>query len=242
MPKKEPEINSRPMKTQPSRLLLVEDDPQLAALTQEYLQKQGFIVDIQENGLRAVEVIRCAPPDLVILDVMLPGLDGFGVCKQVRGFSSIPIIMLTALGEDIDELQGLESGADDYISKPVHPRLLLARIRSILRRTLDAPETRLQLGALSIDKQSYSAHLGGHLLDLSTAEFELLYVLASHAGQVIHRDTLYRELRGLDYDGQDRMIDLRISRLRKKLEAHPETSVVIRTVRGKGYLLSADHA
>ena len=227
------------MKTQPSRLLLVEDDPQLAALTQEYLQKQGFSVDIQENGLRAVEVIRCAPPDLVVLDVMLPGLDGFGVCKQVRAFSAVPIIMLTALGEDIDELQGLENGADDYISKPVHPRLLLARIRNILRRTLDTPETRVQFGALSIDKQSYSAYLGEQLLDLSTAEFELLHVLARHAGQVIHRDALYRELRGFDYDGQDRIIDLRISRLRKKLEAYPKPTILIRTIRGKGYLLSA---
>jgi DNA-binding response OmpR family regulator len=230
------------MKTQPSRLLLVEDDPQLAALTQEYLEKQGFIVDIQENGLHAVEAIRHAAPDLLILDVMLPGLDGFGVCKQVRLFSAIPIIMLTALGEDIDELQGLENGADDYISKPVHPRLLLARIRNILRRTLGASETCLQLGALSIDKQSYCAYLGEHLLDLSTAEFELLHVLARHAGHVIHRDTLYRELRGFDYDGQDRIIDLRISRLRKKLEAHPNPTVVIRTIRGKGYLLSEDQA
>ena len=225
------------MKTDIIRLLLVEDDPQLAALTQEYLQKQGFSVDIQENGLRAVEVIRCAPPDLVILDVMLPGLDGFGVCKQVRGFSSIPIIMLTALGEDIDELQGLENGADDYISKPFSPREVVARVKAVLRRCMiqSHGEGIIQLGAIGIDLEARTVMLNDTLLNLTPAEYNLLVQLAGKPGKVFTRSELLQATQGACYAGYERTIDVHIKNLRQKIRQTDPDTIYIQTVTGQGY-------
>ncbi len=224
----------------PTSILLVEDDEQLALLTCHFLQKHGFDVTWLADGEQAINHLRVQIPTLVILDVMLPGLDGFSVCQKLREFSAVPVIMLTALSEDVDELQGLEQGADDYISKPVQPRLLMARIKTILRRTKNTTpsEQSLNIGPLTLNKLTFDATLNQQLLDLTTAEFELLSLLIQYKGQILSRDMIYRELRGFAYDGQDRVIDLRISRLRKKLAQHDSHTLTIKTVRGKGYLFT----
>ncbi len=226
--------------SQPKRLLLVEDDGELAALTQEYLQKHGFLVDVEADGLAAAQRIPREQPDLVILDIMLPGQDGFAVCRSIRKDYPGPVLMLTARDEDIDQLLGLELGADDYIAKPVHPRVLLARLHAILRRTgrrSPEPPRVLEFDGLRIDRSRFETLLDENRLDLGNAEFDLLWLLASHSGIVMSRDDILRQLRGFGYDGSDRSIDLRISRLRKKLgDSNPANPRWIRTIRGSGYL------
>jgi two-component system, OmpR family, response regulator RstA len=233
------------------RILLVEDDDKLSQLIKDFLETTGeFHVSIESRGDRAPERILGENPDLVILDVMLPGLDGLGVCKRVRDRYAGPILMLTALGDEVDEIVGLEVGADDYVAKPASPRKLLARVRTLLRRTQrggDAAEgpaatartdQRLELGDLVVDATSRAVTVGGALLELTTAEFDLLWLLARHAGETLSRDRIYEELRGIEWDGLDRSIDLRVARLRRKLgddAAHPRR---IKSVRGVGYLLA----
>ena len=223
------------------RILLVEDDDRLAAITAEYLEKNNFAVAIEGRGDNAEERILKDAPDLVILDVMLPGKDGFEVCKAVRDKFKGIILMLTARDEDYDQILGLELGADDYIAKPVPPRVLLARIKALLRRNhageMSATEV-LQFGEFKISQQTRSATLHAEPIDLTTAEFDLLWLLATHAGNVLSRDDLLKELRGIGFDGLDRSIDARISRLRRKLNDDPENPKRIKTVRGKGYLFS----
>lgn len=224
------------------RILLVEDDERLASITAEYLTKNNFDVKIEGRGDAAEERIVREAPDLVILDVMLPGKDGFEVCKAVRDKYAGIILMLTARDEDYDQILGLELGADDYIAKPAQPRVLLARIKALLRRNhasdwgTDA-ET-LQFGAFKISQQTRSATLNQENIDLTTAEFDLLWLMATHAGSVLSRDDLLQELRGIGFDGLDRSIDARISRLRRKLNDDPDNPKRIKTVRGKGYLFS----
>ncbi|MDQ5903666.1 MAG: two-component system, OmpR family, response regulator, partial [Pseudomonadota bacterium] len=184
-------------------------------------------------------------PDLVVLDVMLPGQDGFAVCRAVRPQYDGIILILTARDEDIDQILGLELGADDYITKPVPPRVLLARIKALLRRaspgasdeTPEASES-LSFGSFRISQQTRSAVLAGETIDLTTAEFDLLWLLARHAGSILSRDDLLQQLRGIGFDGLDRSIDARISRLRKKLNDDPDNPTRIKTVRSKGYLFS----
>lgn len=225
-----------------AKILLVEDDERLAALTAEYLTKNNFQVLIESNGNEAVNRILKESPDLVILDVMLPGKDGFEVCKIVRDKFSGVILMLTARDEDYDQILGLELGADDYIAKPAQPRVLLARIKALLRRgnVQDLPNqvANLQFGAFKISQQTRNAFLNEENIDLTTAEFDLLWLLATHAGSVLSRDDLLQKLRGIGFDGLDRSIDARISRLRRKLNDDPENPKRIKTVRGKGYLFS----
>jgi DNA-binding response OmpR family regulator len=228
-----------------NRILLVEDDARLARLVKEYLEASDALsVSIEGRGDRAVERIVAEQPDLVILDVMLPGLDGLSVCKQVRGRFTGPILMLTALGDEVDEVVGLEIGADDYVAKPASPRKVLARVRSLLRRVPAAtevavgPDPVVTVGELVVDPGRRTASVAGRELDLTTAEFDLLWLLARHAGETLEREAIYRELRGIEWDGQDRSIDLRVLRLRKKLgddAAHPR---FIKSVRGVGYLLA----
>jgi DNA-binding response OmpR family regulator len=228
-----------------NRILLVEDDARLARLVKEYLEASDALsVSIEGRGDRAVERIVAEQPDLVILDVMLPGLDGLSVCKQVRGRFTGPILMLTALGDEVDEVVGLEIGADDYVAKPASPRKVLARVRSLLRRVPAAtevavgPDPVVTVGELVVDPGRRTACIAGRELDLTTAEFDLLWLLARHAGETLEREAIYRELRGIEWDGQDRSIDLRVLRLRKKLgddAAHPR---FIKSVRGVGYLLA----
>ncbi len=227
-------------------ILLVDDDESLNRLICEYLQNQGFAVVVETNGTDALQRIEMLNPDLVILDVMLPGTDGLGVCRQVRPGFSGPILMLTALGDEIDEVAGLETGADDYLAKPVKPRVLLARIRALLRRSENNANTSSDLhGDMVQDitinevKISYSARSvtrSGKPVNLTDTEFDLLWLLASRAGKLLSRDEISKALRGLQHDGMDRTIDLRISRLRKKLDDNSREPAIIKSVRGKGYL------
>ena len=232
-----------------TRILLVEDDERLADLTAEYLRKNDFEVTIEGRGDTAEARIINDDPELVILDIMLPGKDGFEVCRAVRSKYKGVILMLTARDEDLDQILGLELGADDYIAKPVQPRLLLARIKALLRRAPNASgasedsaesneSAELSFGNFSISQATRSTHLGDETIDLTTAEFDLLWLLARHAGSILSRDDLLQELRGIGFDGLDRSIDARISRLRRKLGDDPENPTRIKTVRGKGYLFS----
>jgi two-component system OmpR family response regulator/two-component system response regulator RstA len=226
-----------------TRILLVEDDARLAELTAEYLARNDLSVSIEPRGDTAESRILTEQPDLVILDVMLPGKDGFEVCRAVRPQYRGVILMLTARDEDFDQILGLEMGADDYIAKPVQPRVLLARIKALLRRLPSSGELAVDaesmvFGQFRISQATRTATLGGNSIDLTTAEFDLLWLLATHAGNVLSRDDLLQELRGIGFDGLDRSIDARISRLRKKLNDDPENPTRIKTVRGKGYLFS----
>ena len=232
-----------------TRILLIEDDERLANLTAEYLRKNDFDVSIEGRGDTAEARIVAEDPDLVILDIMLPGKDGFEVCRSVRAKYKGVILMLTARDEDLDQILGLELGADDYIAKPVQPRLLLARIKALLRRfpgittpsdgiADTAGTTELAFGNFHISQETRSTHLGDEAIDLTTAEFDLLWLLARHAGNILSRDDLLLQLRGIGFDGLDRSIDARISRLRRKLGDDPDNPTRIKTVRGKGYLFS----
>lgn len=225
------------------RLLLVEDDQRLADLVKGYLNKHGYEVSHHARGDTAADTILADNPDLVILDVMLPGKDGFEVCRDIRPRYHGRILMMTARDEEIDEILGLELGADDYLTKPVEPRRLLARIRALLRRNdsdggQQQEDGRIVFGQFSISQATREATLGSDTLELTTAEFDLLWLLASQAGEILSRDDIMNALRGIGFDGLDRSIDARISRLRKKLGDNPDTPTRIKTVRGKGYLFS----
>lgn len=225
------------------RILIVEDDQKLAALIGDFLASQGLAVDIEADGASAAERILADQPSLVVLDLMLPGEDGLTVCRRVRaaGFNR-PILILTARSDDQDHIQGLELGADDYVNKPVRPQVLLARIRALLRRTGDEDQPtpkRLQFGPLVVDHARREAWLNGELIDLTGAEFDLLWLLASNAGRILSREETFVALRGIEYDGQDRSIDVRISRIRPKIGDDPEMPRIIKTVRSKGYLFVA---
>jgi two-component system OmpR family response regulator/two-component system response regulator RstA len=232
--------------TQSTRILLIEDDVQLASLVSEYLREHEFQVSVEHRGDSGAERILRNAPDLVVLDVLLPGLNGMDVCRQVRAQYSGPILMLTARDDDVDEIIGLELGADDYVKKPVEPRLLLARIRALLRRTgqnsvTNAAEPRgFSFGSFNIDQTARRVTLSGECIELTTGEFDLLWLLASAAGTVLSRDMILASLRGIDYDGLDRSIDIGISRLRAKLQDTATPPTRIKTVRGKGYLFVSD--
>jgi two-component system OmpR family response regulator/two-component system response regulator RstA len=225
-------------------ILIVEDDQRLADLTAEYLRRNGFEVSVEIRGDTVENRILAEQPDLVVLDVMLPGKDGFDICRGIRSAYKGVILMLTARDEDFDQILGLELGADDYIYKPVQPRVLLARIKALLRRQLTgnaaaAVEKKEQVfGNFRISQATRAAQLDGKSLDLTTAEFDLLWLLSIHAGTILSRDDLLQKLRGIGFDGLDRSIDARISRLRKKIGDDPENPARIKTVRGKGYLFS----
>lgn len=224
------------------RILLVEDDVPLASMVADFLAPHGFAVSIEGRGDAAVSRITSENPDVVVLDVNLPGLDGFSVCKSVRSRYNGAIIMLTARGEEVDEVLGLEAGADDYMAKPVRPHALLARLRTHLRRATpsDQASQPIIVGSLVVDAARRSVEIDGAAVDLTTAEFDLLNLLAKRAGQPLSRNDIYLEIHGMKYDGLDRSIDLRISRLRKKLGDDPTKPQRIKSVRGVGYMLSVE--
>lgn len=226
------------------RLLLIEDDASLASMVAAYLSTEDFQVSIEPRGDVAVQRILSEPFDAIIFDVNLPGLDGFTICRSVRASFAGPIIILTARGEEVDEVVGLEVGADDYLSKPVRPRVLLARLRANLRRTTWAPGESgpavLALGELRIDPRRRTVHLGAKAIDTSSAEFDVLWLLAQQAGRVVSRKDIFESLHGFPYDGVDRSVDLRISRLRRKLGDDTAQPQLIKSVRGAGYLLSLE--
>ncbi len=227
------------------RILIVEDDVRLATLTREYLEGNGFQVTVEGDGSRAIEQIKNLNPDLVILDIMLPGEDGLSICRKLKIDKDVPILILTARTDDMDQVLGLEMGADDYIAKPVRPRVLLARVRALLRRAesqaaslqpVITENARLEFGDLHIDSAMREAWLNGQSIDLTSAEFDLLWLLASNAGRVLTREEIFTALRGIEYDGQDRSIDVRVSRIRPKVGDDPVHPRRIKTVRSKGYL------
>jgi len=220
-------------------VLIIEDDVRLAELTRDYLESNGFKVTVEGEGSRGVEQILALQPDLVILDLMLPGEDGLSICRRVRPDYAGPILMLTARTDDMDQVLGLEMGADDYVPKPVQPRVLLARMRALLRRAEVADQSgdsRLSFGNLEVDSATREAWLEGERIDLTSAEFDLLWLLASNAGRVLTREEIFNNLRGIKYDGQDRSIDVRVSRIRPKIGDDPNHPHRIKTVRSKGYL------
>lgn len=236
-------VNRTPEST---RILLVEDDVQLASLIGEYLRGHGLHVDVELRGDSGAQRILRDRPDLVILDVLLPGLNGMDVCRQVREQYAGPILMLTARDDDIDQIIGLELGADDYVKKPVEPRILLARIRALLRRADQyayagtAKPKCLTFGTFSIDQAARRVLLDGVRIELTTGEFDLLWILASAAGTVVTREVIFASLRGIEYDGLDRSIDIGVSRLRAKLNDTVDPPEKIKSVRGKGYLFVPD--
>ncbi|WP_028862628.1 winged helix-turn-helix domain-containing protein [Psychromonas aquimarina] len=235
------------------RILLVEDDPRLAGLIRDYLELQGFEVLIEGRGDTASGRLFKEKPDLLILDLMLPGMDGHTVCRTVRSKYQGPILILTAREDDMDQVVGLELGADDYVKKPIEPRVLLARIRALLRRVENntnpnkssakfLPETEqdIHFGGLRICSSSHSAFLNNEQIELTTTEFKLLCYLAANAGRVLEREQIFSAIRGIDYDGLDRSVDIAVSRLRKKLEIDPSVPKRIKTLWGQGYVFVKD--
>lgn len=223
-------------------LLVIDDDPDLAALVAEYLGGRGFTVETAADGKAGLERLRGAGIDLVVLDVMMPGMDGFEVLRELRRDSAVPVIMLTARGEDLDRIVGLELGADDYLSKPFNPRELLARVKSVLRRSAAAPEEDAALVAagIRVDPARREASIDGRRVELTTTEFDLLRVLVSSAGRVIPRERLMELARGEEYASFERSVDVHISHLRRKLGDDPRKPRRIKTVRGVGYLVPRD--
>lgn len=225
-------------------VILVEDDVQLAGMIAQFLRPYGFLVSIESRGDLAVNRILKETPDVVILDVNLPGLDGFGVCRAVRPEFHGPVLILTARGDEVDEVVGLEVGADDYLAKPVRPLALLARLKVHLKKAgigeANDSVAEIVVGSLVINSRNRSVRLDGQEINCSTAEFDLLWLLAEHAGQVVSRNDIYQKLHGTRYDGFDRSIDLRISRLRRKLDGDAKSSKRIVSVRGVGYQLAAE--
>lgn len=224
-------------------VLLVEDDLSLASMIRDFLTNEGFDVMIESRGDVAVTRVPQENPDAVILDVNLPGMDGISVCRTVRSGYSGPILILTARGDEMDEVIGLEVGADDYMTKPVKPRVLLARLRAHLRkRPVDtqAADSSITVGSLTIDSGRRVCEIDGQDVNLTTAEFELLWLLAENVGRVLSRHDIYQQLHGMKYDGLDRSIDLRVSRLRKRIGDDPHDPQRIKSVRGTGYMLAIE--
>lgn len=223
------------------QVLLVEDDERLARLTSRYLQEHGIIVTIARTGPEGLAEASRHAYDVLLLDLMLPGRDGVEVCRELRTRSDVPIIMLTARGEEADRVLGLESGADDYLAKPYSSRELLARIRAQVRRARGrtGPSSQpIQAGKLSMDPRSLSATLDGKPLTLTSYEFALLRVLAERAGRVLSREQLLDLVKGNADEVFDRSVDVHIFRIRQKLEEDPRTPKLLKTVRGAGYLLA----
>jgi two-component system response regulator MtrA len=220
-----------------ARILLVEDDPSIREVTAIGLGAAGFEVATAEDGVLGLEQFRAEPFDLVLLDIMLPRLDGYEVCRQIRRTSTVPIVMLTARADTSDVVLGLEAGADDYVRKPFDLPELVARIRSALRRAgsgAGEPAT-LRLGSLTIDVAGRTVARDGLDIPLTRTEFDLLQELVRHAGQVLTREVLLDRVWGYDYLGDSRLVDVAVQRLRSKVEADPTAPALIQTVRGAGY-------
>jgi two-component system response regulator BaeR len=219
-------------------ILIVEDEHKVAHLLQEYLENAGYRTSIVDRGDQVVAQIRKLSPDLMLLDIMLPGMDGLAVCREVRKFSNIPIIMTTAKVEELDRLLGLEIGADDYICKPYSAREVVARVKAVLRRINPEPaDKNLVLGPIRLDENTYQAFVNGNDLDLTRSEFRLLQVLMSQPGKVCTRDELLARVQGYDCEGYDRTIDTHIKNLRRKIAEFLPDQEIINTVYGIGYKL-----
>jgi two-component system phosphate regulon response regulator OmpR len=236
--------------SQTARILVVDDDPELRDMLHDYLTGNGYTVDLAAHGDAMRERLAQAVPQAVILDLMLPGEDGLSLARALRRTSDVPILMLSARGEEIDRVIGLEVGADDYLPKPFSPRELLARLRALLRRAqaataVDAAQAGVEVGKgvtrfgpFLIDAAAFRLLRDGQDVGLSVAEFTLLQVMAKHPNRVLSRDQLIDWLKGYERDAFDRSIDVRVTRLRRKIEPDPAHPVYIRTIRGQGYLFN----
>ena len=219
------------------KILTVDDDPNILQLINLYLTREGFEVLQASNGTDALKIFKTTPPSLMLLDVMLPGMDGWQVCREVRKVSNIPIIMLTAKDETFDKVLGLELGADDYIVKPFEMKELVARIKAVLRRfqTTETPGKELSFPGLTINISQYTVTFMGRELEMPPKELELLYFLASHPGMVFTREQLLEQVWGYDYFGDSRTVDVHVKRLREKLSEGEQMGWMIKTVWGVGY-------
>ncbi len=219
------------------KIMIVDDDPNILQLINLYLTREGFDVVQAQRGDEALKLFKSAPPNLILLDVMLPGIDGWQVCREVRKVSNIPIIMLTAKDETFDKVLGLELGADDYIVKPFDTKELVARIKAVLRRfqTTDAPEKELSFPGLTLNISQYTVTFLGRPIEMPPKELELLYFLASHPGAVFTREQLLEQVWGYDFFGDSRTVDVHVKRLRDKLSKGEEMGWSIKTVWGVGY-------
>lgn len=223
------------------QVLLIEDDKRLADLVEQFLTHNSFKVTVLERGDLVVDYLKHHQPDLILLDIMLPGSDGFSIIKKIRQTFTRPILFLTAKDSDFDHVTGLELGADDYIIKPVEPHVLLARINNALRRAAPISNDNsqeLSFGQLYINNSMRTVSLAGKSIILTSHEFELLWLLANNAGEVQSRDYIHKTMIGREYDGFDRSVDVRVSRLRKKLDDDLSAPTRIITVWGKGYIFS----
>jgi len=215
------------------RLLIVDDDAELCALLGEFLQREGYTVQCVHDGNTGLEQAQQGGYDLIVLDVMLPGIDGFEILKQLRSQSKVPVLMLTARGQDVDRIVGLELGADDYLPKPFNPRELSARVKAILRRTEPRPNRgRLEVNGVALDPGTREVTCDGKAVEVTTLEFDILEQLMRNAGRVVSRDGLMESLYNRKATPFDRSIDMHVSHLRRKLEG---TRPVIKTIRGVGY-------
>jgi DNA-binding response OmpR family regulator len=224
----------------PTCVLLIDDDVRLVAMLGDYLRSRGYQVDVCGDGEAGLAAQARADYDAVVLDVMLPGIDGLEVCRRLRARSPVPILMLTARGDDMDRIVGLELGADDYLPKPFNPRELLARLAAILRRTrgVAQADTILRFGHLEIDRASREVRVRGQRRELTSRQFDLLLLLAERAGRVQTREQLMDALKGEEWDSVDRSIDVHISRIRQLIEDDARHPRLVQTVRGAGYVLT----
>jgi two-component system phosphate regulon response regulator OmpR len=223
-----------------SRILVVDDDPRLAALVAEYLGEAGFRVSVVPDGRTGLERLKREPYDAVVLDLMLPGMDGLEVCRRLRATSDVPVLMLTARGQAMDRVVGLEIGADDYLPKPFEPRELLARLRAILRRGSGRASKILRFGRLEIDRDGRTVRIDGRERNLTGHQFSLIVALAENAGRVLSREALMDLVRGDALEAFDRSIDVHVSRIRAAIEDDPKHPRRILTVRGAGYVFARE--
>ncbi len=221
----------------PQTILVVDDEPRIAKLVRDYLERAGFVVLTSSDGETALHVARAERPDLVVLDLMLPALDGLDVCRRLRQESGVPIIMLTARVEEADRIVGLEIGADDYVTKPFSPRELVARVRAILRRASGElkPTTLVRAGDLELDTAALTVTVGGEPVDVTPTEFQLLATMARQPGRIFSREQLLEAVHGVAHDSYDRSIDSHVKNLRRKIESDPRQPRYIQTVYGVGY-------
>lgn len=220
------------------RILVVEDEPMVAEVVERYLRRDGYEVEVVHDGLAALSAIESFRPDLIVLDVMLPGLDGLEICRRVRGSSAVPIIILTARGDEVDRVLGLEIGADDYVTKPFSPREVAARVKAVLRRASPGAITEsdtLHFGALRLNGTTRAVELGNEPIHLTAREFDLLFFLATHPGQVFTRAQMLDAVWDFEFPGDETTVTVHMRRLRAKVEPDPSRPRHLKTVWGVGY-------
>ena len=225
-----------------TRVLVVEDEPDLAQILVDYLKRDGFAASTQADGLLAMKELQRTQPDLLLLDLMLPGMDGLAILRELRKNSSIPVIVVTAKVEEIDRLIGLELGADDYVSKPFSPREVVARVKAILRRARKTTEKTepFKVGKFTVDTAGYSVSADGTTLDLTPTEYKIFELLASRPGQVFTRFQMVEQVQGVAFEGYERTIDAHVKNLRRKIDDNPKDPRIIQTVYGVGYKFSGE--